>query len=128
LAHCLLALGHHDAVPGLCQEAMRLAEEAGDKWTKAVAHRALAEALSRLDAPDPEKAEDAIAEAIRILEEIGARPELARTYASHARLLQTRGASELAQERLTHAVSMFRAMGMAWDLERAEHALRDFRG
>ena len=126
LAHSFLALGDHDTVPALCEEAIGLAEEAGDRWTKALAHRALAEALICLDPADPEKAEHAIAEAIRILEEIGARPELARSYVSYARLLKTRGARELARGRLTHAVGMFREMGMAWDLEQALQTLREF--
>src|SRR5262245_18945629 len=70
LARSLLELGEHVAVPAVCKEAIQLAEEAGDKRTKAVAHRKLAEAFIRLDPQDPENAERAIQEAIRILEEI----------------------------------------------------------
>src|SRR5262249_5090897 len=92
LARSLLDLGDHGAVPAVCEEAIRLAEEAGDKWTKAVAHRKLAEALICVDPLNPENAEHAIKEAIRILEEIGAKPELARSYVSYARLLKARGA------------------------------------
>jgi len=125
LAACLLALGELDAVPGLCQEAIPLAEETGDKFINALAHRVLAEALSRLEPSDPAGAGRAILEAIRILQEIGTRPELARTYVSYARLLKARGERERAREFLANAIDMFREMGMAWDLERAEQALQE---
>jgi hypothetical protein len=55
-----------------------------------------------------------ILEAIRIQQEIGARPELARSYVSHARLLAATGEIEQAKARLTQAIDMFRQMGMAW--------------
>jgi hypothetical protein len=63
-------------------------------------------------------------EAIRIQQEIGTRPELARSYVSYARLLKSREDREKAREYLVKAIGMFREMGMAWDLERAEQALR----
>lgn len=64
-------------------------------------------------------------EAIRILQEIGTRPELARSYVSYARLLKASGESGKAREFLANAITMFREMGMAWDLERAQQALRE---
>lgn len=70
-------------------------------------------------------AEQAIREAIRTFQEIGARPELARSYVSYSRLLEAWGKRERAREHLTQAIGMFREMGMAWDLERAEQALRE---
>ena len=69
-------------------------------------------------------AERAILEAIRILQEIDARPELARSYGSYARLLEVEGKRERAQEYSVRAIEMFREMGMTWDLTRAEQALR----
>ena len=50
--------------------------------------------------------------------------ELARTYVSYARLLEARGNSVGARDYLVKAIGMFRDMGMAWDLERAEQTLR----
>ncbi|MBI4590620.1 MAG: AAA family ATPase [Candidatus Rokubacteria bacterium] len=126
LAASLVALDDLDAVPGLCQEAIQLAGEAGDRLGKALAHRTLAEAVSRLDPSDRQKAERAILQAIRIQQEIGARPELARSYVSYARLLEAWGERDRGREHLTRAVGMFREMGMAWDLERAGQALREF--
>jgi class 3 adenylate cyclase/tetratricopeptide (TPR) repeat protein len=125
LAACLLALGELEAVSGLCQEAIRLAEEAGDQLGKALAHRSLAEASLCLDPSDPQKAEHAVLEAIRLLQEISARPELARSYASYGRLLKIRGEREKAKEQLVKAIGMFREMGMVWDLARGEQTLRE---
>ncbi len=125
LVESLLALGDHHAVPAVCEEAIRLAEGTHEKWTEALARRALAEAVIHLEPSDPEKAERAIAEAIRIQQEIGAKPELARSYVTYARLLKPRGERERARENLIQAIGMFREMGMAWDLERAEQALQE---
>jgi class 3 adenylate cyclase/tetratricopeptide (TPR) repeat protein len=123
-AECLLARGERDAVPPLCHEAIGLAEETGDKYAKALAHRTLAEALFALAPADPQDAERAMLEAIRLQQEIGNQPELARSYMSYARLLQGWGEAAKASEYLTRAISMFQQMDMAWDLTRAEQVLQ----
>ena len=125
LAACLLALGRVDEVPSVCEEAIGQAEESGDKFIKALALRTLGEASSILDPSDPQKGETVILEAIRLLQEIGAKPELARSYLSYARLLKTKGEVDKAKEQLAKAIGMFREMGMAWDLAQAEQALRE---
>lgn len=51
-----------------------------------------------------------------------ARPELARSHVSYARLIEARSKRGRAREHLTRAIGMFREMGMAWDLTRAEQA------
>ncbi len=125
LADCLLACGEPETVPQVCEEAIRLSEESGDRWMAAHAYRTLAEARACLQPGDRDSAENAIGVAMRIQHEIGARPELARSCVSYARLLDGWGDHTRARERLTGAVAMFREMGMAWDRERAEQALRD---
>jgi predicted ATPase len=126
LADCLLRLGELYAALSLCQEAIHLAEETGDKFVNSLAHRTLGEIISRSEPSDAQKAEQAILEATRILQEIGARPELARSYVSHAKLLKTKGESERSKEYLTHAIDMFQQMGNTWDLSQAEQALQEF--
>lgn len=123
LAQALLALGALDAVARLCQDSIRLAGETGDRFPAACAHRTLAETLLRQDPARPEQAEAAIEEAMRIHREIGARPELARTYVTHARLLAATGRQGQARARLAEARTMFEAMRMMWDLEQAPRAL-----
>jgi class 3 adenylate cyclase/tetratricopeptide (TPR) repeat protein len=113
LATCLLALGERDDVPSLCHEAIQIAEETGEKIPKTFAYRTLAEALIALDPTNTQQAEHAILKAIQLQQEIGAKPELARSYVSYARLLQAWGEEEKAKAYLAQAVNMFRQMGIA---------------
>jgi class 3 adenylate cyclase/tetratricopeptide (TPR) repeat protein len=124
LANCLMALGEFTAVPASCQEAIQIAHETGDRFSGALAHRALAEALYELTPADPQGAERAIKEAIRMQQEICAAPELARSYLTYARLLSGEGKREDAAEYRAQAIRMFQEMDMAWDLSRAERVLR----
>jgi hypothetical protein len=78
-----------------------------------------------LEAKDVELAERGILEAIRIQEEIGARPELARSYVTYAHVLEATGKSREARRYLVRASDMLRQMSMVWDLARVERALRD---
>ena len=83
-----------------------------------------AESLIQLRPPDSQWRRE-ILEAIRVQQHIGAKPELARSYASYARLLEITGEIEQAKTQLLQAIDMFRGLDMAWDLGRAEQALRD---
>jgi tetratricopeptide (TPR) repeat protein len=120
LATALLALGENQLVPPLCEEAIRLAEDTRDRLASALAHRTLAEALVRVAPPDNDRAERALRDAIRIQQELGSRPELARSHLTYARLLKGWQRLEEARPHAREAVSMFRGMGMARDLARAE--------
>ena len=64
-------------------------------------------------------------DAIQLFKELGFRPELARSYVCHARLLQRWGQRETATRYLSDAIGMFDEMGMAWDLGRAKQTLRE---
>ena len=120
LATSLLALGEHDAVPQLCEEAIRLAEDTRDRLANALAHRTLAEALARRGPADAEAAERSILDAIRIQQELGCRPELARSYMSYARLLEEWNRPDEARKHILEAIDLFRAMRMTRDLAAAE--------
>jgi hypothetical protein len=120
LATCLVALDECDTVPGLCEEAIRLAEATRDRLANALAHRILAEALDRLTPRDVARAERAMLDAIRIHEELGSRPELARSYLTYGRLLKRWSRAEEARTHVAEASGMFRQMGMARDLAEAE--------
>lgn len=126
LAECLLELGELEAAAELSREAIRLAEAATDKFNVALAHRILGEALWRAGALGQETAEQALLEAIRIQEAIGARPELGRSYVKYARFLQRHGATRKAGEHLSRAIEMFSTMGMRADRGRAEEEMRDY--
>jgi len=124
LAQCLLVLGELDAAGSACRETITLAEESGDRFHAALGHRICAESLIQLRPPDSRWRRE-ILEAIRVQQHIGAKPELARSYASYARLLEITGEFEQAKTQLLQAIDMFRGLDMAWDLGRAEQALRD---
>ena len=128
LAATHLALGEAAPAAVLCDEAIRVAAETGDKMPMALAHRTLAEAVGRLGPAERTRAEEAILEAIRILEAIHARPELARTCESRARLLAGWGEREAARRHLARGVQMFRDMRMTGDLARAEATLAGLAG
>jgi transcriptional regulator with AAA-type ATPase domain/class 3 adenylate cyclase/tetratricopeptide (TPR) repeat protein len=123
LAECLLDLGEVESASLAAQEAVRLAEESGERHGNALAHRALAEAMFRREAPDPERAEATLLKAIGIQEENGERPELARSLVVHVTLLRARGEEQRAREVATRALAMFRETGMEWDLDRATRLL-----
>ncbi len=123
LATCMLAQGEQKQVPDVCREAIRLAEETGDIYANALAHRVLADALLRLEPPEWRAAEPAVADAIRVQEEIGARPELARSYRTWGRVLGAKGDAAGAATQLARAVAMFREMRMTLDLADAEREL-----
>lgn len=123
LAECLLALGEVESASLVAHEGVRLAEEAGERHGNALARRALAETLMRRHPPDLRKAEELLLAAIRIQQENGEKPELARSRVAYASLLTAKDEPDKAREVLSEAVAMFRDMGMAWDLDRAEHML-----
>jgi len=125
-AACLYMLGELEKGAQLCQEAIRLGEETNDKYVISFANRPFAEILSRLEPSDPEKADRAILQAIRIQQGIDAKPELARSYVSYTYVLVARGEKEKAKEYVGKAIGMFQQMGMTWDLSQADQLLRSF--
>jgi len=126
-AACLCLLGEFERGAQLCQEAIHLGEETNDKYAIAFANRPFAEILSHLEPSNPEKADRAIFQTIRIQQEIDAKPELARSYVTYAHVLTGRGNKEKAKEYLTLAISMFHQMGMAWDLSKADQLIRNLK-
>ena len=118
LAACGLEDRPFEELRPLCAEAIDLARKAGDQFTEALALRVLAEVLSRLGPRDgASEAMDAISAAIRIQEGIGAKPELARSYTSLARILQAQGRPEEALASFEKSAALFKALGMRWDLD-----------
>jgi tetratricopeptide (TPR) repeat protein len=124
LAESLLALGELEEACRISREAILLSEASGDVFGAALAHRALAESLVRLRPSDAQWQRE-IEEAIRILVDAEAQPELARSHLSYVRLLKAAGAPEQVEGHLTQAIEMFRRLDMAWDLGQAEQVGRE---
>ncbi len=125
-AEASLANSEADQATRHAREAIATAKDTDDQWSEAWARRLLGEALCLRGGVDLREAEEEILEAIRIQQEIGAQPELARSYVSHARLLGAKGERDQVWDTLTRATAMFRQMGMAWDLECAQEVLERF--
>lgn len=123
LAECLLTLGEGDRAAIVAEEGLRLAEETGERHGNALARRALAQVCLRGSPPDLQRAHEMIRAAIEIQRENGEQPELARSYIVWADVLATQGDRDNARQVLSDAIDMFRAMGMAWDVERAQQLL-----
>ena len=123
LAAALLAMGELDHALAVCQEAVTVADEAGELWNKSRACQLLVDTWCRLDRIDGQEVEQTILETIRVQQEFGAEPELARSYLIYARLLRHQGKMAQAKAYNDQAIDMFRRMGMDWDLARAEHEL-----
>jgi class 3 adenylate cyclase/tetratricopeptide (TPR) repeat protein len=124
LAESLLALGELDEACRVSRESILLSRESGDGFGAALAHRTLAESLLRLH-PFDSQWQGEILEAIRMLQDAEARPELARSHLSYARLLKASAQPQQARAHLAQAIDMFRRMGMTWDLGRAEQMLQE---
>jgi tetratricopeptide (TPR) repeat protein len=124
LAECLLRLDEPAVVTSLCHATIDLAEETGHTLSQTLAYRVLAEALGAQSPADPQQSEHAMLEAIRMQQEIGVKPELARSYVRYARLLQGWGQEDQANAHLTKAISMFQEMGMHWDVAQTEEVRR----
>lgn len=122
LAMSLLALGEAGGAEAQCREALRLADETHDRLAGALAHRAFAAVLARLEPGDAAAAEAAIGEAIRIHREMGCEPELGRSHLGYARLLDGWGRTEEAAQQLAKAVTIFRRLDMPADLAQAASA------
>jgi predicted ATPase/class 3 adenylate cyclase len=116
LAAALLALGEVDGVAALCREAIRLGEAAEDRFPQGHAHRTLAEMLLRTDAASRAEGERLMRQAIDILQELGTRPELARTHVRYARRLLDLGDRERALALLDSAATLSREMAMTGHL------------
>jgi tetratricopeptide (TPR) repeat protein len=126
LAACLLSLGQAAGALEPCREAIELAEQAGEKFTRALAGRVLAEVSVSLD-PSPAGVRTGVAaleESIEMLRDIGARPEQARCYVVLARLMRLQGDADRAGELLARARALFESMDLQWDLNRLDEASR----
>jgi class 3 adenylate cyclase/tetratricopeptide (TPR) repeat protein len=123
LATALLELGEAAGALPLCNQAIELAQRTRDPFANALAHRTLAEATAILAPLNIRSAEDAVLEAMRIQQELGAEPELARSRFAYARLLNAWHRTEEARPHLMQALETFRRLDMSQDLRRAEEAL-----
>ena len=118
LAACCLDTGDIERARSLSREALDLAEKTRDKFTKALALRVTAEIISRTPRGDLHEAKQLMSKVIRILEEMEAKPELARSHATFALILNVEGKADEAARHRDDAMRQFAALGMSWDVAR----------
>ena len=120
LADALLRQDRPGRAGELAERALRVARERGYRHLEGAASRALGEALA---ISAPASAAAPLADAERICQEVGARNELARTWAALGRLAKATGDGARGRALLGRARAEFEALGTIDELERTAAAL-----
>jgi len=121
----LVHLDSHElaAARGHIEEALRFAQEQGNKSQEGRSTVALGRVMAKSDPSLSEKAEGLIHQGIRSLEELRIKPYEAEGYLYLGELYADTGRNDEALEAINKARGMFQEMGMDYWLARAEKAL-----
>jgi hypothetical protein len=101
-------------------QVLTLARERGQRSNEAWTLRLLGEIASHRDPPDVVQAEHDYGEALSLATELGMRPLVAHCHLGLGNLYRRTGDHAKAHEHLTTATAMYREMGMAFWLTKAE--------
>jgi class 3 adenylate cyclase/tetratricopeptide (TPR) repeat protein len=124
LADAHLRRGESAPAAELAQRALAVTRERGYRHVEGMTCRVLGEALLERDAASAGRHLD---DAARVLEAVGARNELARTWAAQGRLCAAAGDSAGARQRLTRALQTFEALGTLDEIARTSAVLEALR-
>jgi tetratricopeptide (TPR) repeat protein len=118
-----LELVEGDAQGALVQveKALGIAVENGVKGEEGLCHRVLGTVHREME--DWDKASEELGKAKTILEEVGHKEELARTFYDYALLYKAKGENNKAKEHLEKALTMFEEIGMKLWAERVRKEL-----
>jgi tetratricopeptide (TPR) repeat protein len=122
LAHAYFLAGRNVAASELASRALTLARERGERGRQANALWLCGEVLAHADLLEVEKAESSYREALALADDLGMRPLMAHCHLGLGSLYQKIGRNDEAAVELTSAAEMYRAMDMAFWVERAEVA------
>jgi tetratricopeptide (TPR) repeat protein len=111
-AHAHLLAGIPESASQLAERALHVSREHKERGHEAHALRLLGEIESRDDPPDVEKAEAYYRQALGLAEELGMRPLGAQCHSGLGRLYRSTGNGQKAEECLTTAAGLVRAMDM----------------
>jgi tetratricopeptide (TPR) repeat protein len=106
--------------------AVTLARERGQRGYEAWGVRLRGEVETRRD--PPEHADGHYRDALVLAEELGMRPLVAHCHLGLGKLYRRTGQREQAQEHVATAATMYREMGMAYWLEKAESEMGELGG
>src|SRR5262249_42287303 len=122
LAEAYLGAGRGKDAASAAREALACARLHQERGHEAHALRVMGEVDSHGDPPDLQQAETYYRQALALAEAVGMRPLVAHCHLGLGTLYGKIGRDEDAQTELTAAAEMYRAMEMAFWLERAETA------
>jgi predicted ATPase/class 3 adenylate cyclase len=123
LGEVYLLAGRPDAADEEARRALAVAQECRTRGSQAWALRLLGEVAARRDLP--EHAEGHYRDALALANELEMRPLVAHCHLGLGKLYRRTDRREQAREHLTTAATMYRDMGMAYWLQKAESETRD---
>jgi class 3 adenylate cyclase/tetratricopeptide (TPR) repeat protein len=128
LAEVQLEKGDSEAALRLAEEALNVSAEKAHDWSRSIALRVHGEALLASKPPALARAAESIRAAIAIQAGRECRCDLAWSHLVLARLAALHGEEERAREAAAAAERLFREMGIARGLQRAQSALAAIEG
>ena len=124
LAEVWLVTGRLDDAERLCRQSLDLARAHKQRGHEVYALRLLGAVTASRDASAEREAAGHFRSALALAEPRGMRPLVAHCHLGLGMLFRRTGKREQAQEHLTTAATMYRAMGMTYWLEKAEAELQ----
>jgi tetratricopeptide (TPR) repeat protein len=125
LAEAYLMIGRVQDAAAWVTKALAAARERGERGFEAWARRLQAEIALVAQPSDAAAAEEGYREAVALAAELGMRPLAAHCHLGLGKLYRRTRKRDQAQERLTTAMAMYRAMDMRFWLEKAEGEMRE---
>ena len=123
LAEAYLLAGRADDAAQTASHALSSARECQERGTEAWARRLLGEIAAHGHPPDADEAESYYREALALADELGMRPLVAHCHRGLGTLYRQVDRDEHAKAELNTATELYRAMEMAFWLEKAEAVL-----
>jgi tetratricopeptide (TPR) repeat protein len=124
LGEVWLSTGRTEDASQLGRQALDLARKHKQRGHEVYALRLLGEVASRRDPSDVGEAVVRYRGALALADELGMRPLVAHCHLGLGRLYRRTGDAAKAQEHLTTAITLYRAMGMTYWLEQADNATK----
>ncbi|MGB7292191.1 MAG: adenylate/guanylate cyclase domain-containing protein [Thermodesulfobacteriota bacterium] len=122
LAEAYLSIDERDKALERIKSTLEISKESGFRHLEGMAYRVLGEIYGGTDF---NKAKNYIEDSIRILKEIGAKNELAKSYLSLGRLYKEKGEKDKAKKYATQALHIFEKLGTLHEPEKAREALAE---
>jgi tetratricopeptide (TPR) repeat protein len=120
LGEAYLLAGRSEGAAELAGRAFDLSVCRKERGHQAWSLRLLGEVAAHRDPPDAEQAEGYFRQALALADELGMRPLLAHCHLGLGMLYRTVGRPDEARAELAAAAELYRAMGMAFWLPKAE--------